>query len=241
MKEKRQFRDNIGMSLIFNRRNGMTTKNLQMSETYLIGVLLAVVGGFLDAYTYTLRGHVFANAQTGNMVLLAIKLSERDLKGAGFYLIPILAFVLGILTSEYIRKKGDKYPMLHWRQIVILIEFFIILSVSFIPKGSMNGIVNVLVAFICSIQVQSFRKVNGHLYATTMCTGNLRSAAEGVYRFIDLKDKTALSKSFVYLGIILAFIVGAFIGAVASNIYGVISALFCAILLLIVFFLMFRS
>lgn len=41
----------------------------QMSDTFLIAVLLAVVGGSLDAYSYVARGHVFANAQTGNIVL----------------------------------------------------------------------------------------------------------------------------------------------------------------------------
>ena len=41
----------------------------QMSESLLLGVLLAVAGGFFDAYTYLCRGKVFANAQTGNIVL----------------------------------------------------------------------------------------------------------------------------------------------------------------------------
>lgn len=219
----------------------MKKSEFHMSEGYLIGVLLAVVGGFLDAHTFILRGQVFANAQTGNMVLLAIKISEKNLKGAEIYLIPILAFVIGIMTSEYIRKKGVKHPRLHWRQIIIVIEFFIVLLVAFMPSGSMNILVNTLVAFICSLQVQSFRKINGNNYATTMCTGNLRSAAEGLYGFIDLKDREALGKSLIYLGIIAAFIVGACIGSITAYFYGVTSALFCCMLLLIVFLLMFKK
>ena len=42
------------------------------SESYIVGVLLAIAGGFLDVYTYISRGGVFANAQTGNIVLLGI-------------------------------------------------------------------------------------------------------------------------------------------------------------------------
>ena len=49
-----------------------------MSETHLLGLLLALVGGFLDAYTYVCRGHVFANAQTGNLVLLGIYITNQD-------------------------------------------------------------------------------------------------------------------------------------------------------------------
>ena len=44
---------------------------IPIHETFRVAALLAVVGGFLDAYTYILRGGVFANAQTGNIVLLA--------------------------------------------------------------------------------------------------------------------------------------------------------------------------
>ena len=50
----------------------------QMSETHLLGILLAVVGGFLDAYTSICRGHVFANAQTGNIVLLGVHLTNQN-------------------------------------------------------------------------------------------------------------------------------------------------------------------
>ena len=40
-----------------------------MSESLLLGAILATVGGFLDAHTYICRGKVFANAETGNIVL----------------------------------------------------------------------------------------------------------------------------------------------------------------------------
>ena len=54
----------------------MNDRTVQMSEAYSLGALLTVGGGFLDAYTYFTRGGVFSNAQTGNLVLLAIRLAE---------------------------------------------------------------------------------------------------------------------------------------------------------------------
>ena len=50
-----------------------TAKGLQTSERFRIGALLAVAGGLLDAYTYLMRDGVFANAQTGNIVLLGVR------------------------------------------------------------------------------------------------------------------------------------------------------------------------
>ena len=53
------------------------------SESYTVGIILAFVGGFLDIYTYVSRGGVFANAQTGNMVLLAIHAYKREWSQVG--------------------------------------------------------------------------------------------------------------------------------------------------------------
>lgn len=46
----------------------------QMSDTFHAAVFVTLSGGFQDAYTYICRGQVFANAQTGNIVLLSAAL-----------------------------------------------------------------------------------------------------------------------------------------------------------------------
>ena len=48
------------------------------SESVELGILLAIVGGFLDAYTFVGRGGVFANAQTGNVVLMGIEAAKGE-------------------------------------------------------------------------------------------------------------------------------------------------------------------
>ena len=66
--------------------------NKQFSESLRVGVLLALTGGFLDAYTYLCRGKVFANAQTGNMVMLGINFIEGNKSDIVKYIVPIIAF-----------------------------------------------------------------------------------------------------------------------------------------------------
>ena len=61
----------------------------QMSESIKLGVILAIAGGFMDAYSYMCRGKVFANAQTGNILLLGINISERNWHMALHYLVPV--------------------------------------------------------------------------------------------------------------------------------------------------------
>ena len=48
----------------------------QMSDTFRAAVCVILSGGFQDAYTYTCRGGVFANAQTGNIVLMSQHLMQ---------------------------------------------------------------------------------------------------------------------------------------------------------------------
>ena len=68
----------------------------QMSESLLIGVLLAISGGLMDAYSYLYRGQVFANAQTGNVLLLSVHLSKGEWDAALNYAFPIAAFLTGV-------------------------------------------------------------------------------------------------------------------------------------------------
>ena len=60
----------------------------QMSESFLTAAFLSLSGGLQDAYTYIYRGHVFANAQTGNIVLLSQSIAERNWTQTLEYLIP---------------------------------------------------------------------------------------------------------------------------------------------------------
>ena len=61
----------------------------QMSESFVVGILLSLCGGFQDAYTYMGRDKVFANAQTGNIVLLGNHLAQGEWALCARYAIPV--------------------------------------------------------------------------------------------------------------------------------------------------------
>lgn len=182
----------------------------QYSESLRVGILLALTGGFLDAYTYLCRGNVFANAQTGNMVMLGINFMEGNTDKIIKYLIPIIAFAVGVMISETIRAKLLKNNRIHWRQGVLVIEIILLICVAFIPY---DYVANTIISLICAMQVEAFRKFHGNTYATTMCTGNLRSGTEKLFVFIKDKDKKHLKISLQYYFIIFIFCLGAAIGS----------------------------
>ncbi|MEE0932153.1 MAG: YoaK family protein [Clostridium sp.] len=186
----------------------------QYSESLRIGILLALAGGFLDAYTYLCRGKVFANAQTGNMVMLGISFLEGNTTNVIKYIIPIIAFAIGVLLAEIIRHSLLEHEKIHWRQAVLAIEIVLLIFVAFIQY---DYIANTLISLICAMQVESFRKFHGNAYATTMCTGNLRSGTEKLVIFIKNKDRKHLKIALQYYFIIFIFCFGAFIGGIFSR------------------------
>lgn len=214
---------------------------IQMSEAFQLGAVLAVIGGFLDAYSYLLRGGVFANAQTGNIVLLGISLQKGKWQGAVHYAIPILAFAAGVIVVEIIKKYFKQYPKIHWRQIIVMMEAVLICLVALIPSGDLDMMANVIISFVCAMQVETFRKIHGNAYATTMCTGNLRSGMEILFKYSQTKDRELRNKSLKYFGIILFFIIGAALGTAAGRILSHNAILICSALLLVVFFMMFME
>lgn len=193
------------------------SENMPADEAIEIGILLALVGGFLDAYTYILHGGVFANAQTGNLVLVAMNIAEKNFLKSLYCLFPILAFFLGILITEYMKNHLTLYEEIEWTHIVIVIEIIVLAIVALLPLTLPNGLINIIISFVCSLQVNSFRKTQGMPYATTMCTGNLRSGTEKLVIFIKNKDRKHLKIALQYYFIIFIFCFGAFIGGIFSR------------------------
>lgn len=186
-------------------------KTDQISESLRLNAILTFSGGFMDAYSYMCRGEVFANAQTGNVILLMVHASMADFHAAMKYLLPIVAFSSGVIISEVIRHYFFRESRFHWRQLAVLIEVLILFSVAFMPQ-KMNDMANALISFACGIQVESFRKLRGNAIATTMCVGNLRSAAQAISLYRLMGDKGHLHKGLLYYTVILIFAFGAVVG-----------------------------
>ena len=209
----------------------------QMSESFYTVIFLSLSGGLQDAYTYLFRGGVFANAQTGNIVLLSVRLFEGDLRSAGRYLVPLLAFSLGVMVSELARWHF-RGRTLHWRQLVVLGEIALLFLVGFLPSR-LDMLANTLVSFSCAMQVQAFRKVDGYAFASTMCVGNLRSGVDSLCAWGRTKNPEARRKAGRYFGVILLFAVGSGLGSLSLGWWGARAIWFSCVLLAVSFLLMF--
>ena len=144
----------------------------QMSESMPLAIFLTLAGGLQDAYSYNCRGKVFANAQTGNIVLLGQNLATGNWQSAVRYLLPILAFIGGVYVTEWIRELYKEHRLLHWRQIVLFIEIVLLMTAGLLPH-TMDTPANVLLSFACAMQVNSFRKFRGNPPAQPRCVSEI--------------------------------------------------------------------
>ena len=116
----------------------------------------------------------------------------------------------------------------------------ILFAVGFIPE-QFNLMANFLVSLSCALQVQSFRKVGGYGYASTMCIGNLRSGTVALSVYLREKKPAQRKQALYYFGIIFVFALGAGIGGNLSLHFGIPTIWVSCIFLFISFILMFAE
>lgn len=217
----------------------MVKENTYLNEERLTAAcVLSLVGGFTDVYSYLCRGHVFANAVTGNMVLLGLNVSQGDWMECGKYLLAIIAYGCGVFAADMIHAKVEHHRLLSWHQAVLSVEIAFLSIAVIVPCGVADFIVDALIAFVCALQVQTFRRVRGLPFASTMCTGNLRSGSDALFNGLRGADATGLRKARHYFAVIGMFILGAVVGAVLLKTLGSRSFALAPIALVFVFALL---
>lgn len=218
---------------IFIKNKGKV--HINTSESLRLGILLAIVGGFLDGYTFICRGGVFANAQTGNIVLVGIDAAKGNFIQALMALLPVLAFIVGIIVTEKI--KDFQFPssalVTYSEQIIIIIEIVVLFIVGFIPNSMPHPFATLPISFVSSVQIASFSKLVDSPYSTAMCTGNLRSASQAAYKAFVKKDTNSALRAKRYITIIFSFIAGACFSRFMSMLFGIKSIWFASLVLVI--------
>lgn len=184
-------------------------------ETFFVSAMLMATAGFLEVYTFLLKGGVFCNAQTGNVALLGMALAQMDWLRALYCLIPIVSYIVGILLTLCMPEKMSRG--LRWETVFILFEIAVLAGVGFLPPTVHYGFSTVSVAFICSMQYNTFKKAHGIPMATTFCTNNLRQATIHAYHAIWKKEAASVQKAWFYAGILVCFAAGAFLGTIACE------------------------
>ena len=186
-------------------------------ERLPVGMLLAGVGGFLDAYTFVGYRGVFANAQTGNIVLLGVDAQAAHWRDALLHIPPIVAFILGVGLAHLMAQPGVRTVVRRPTRWVLIAEIVVLAVVAAVPGRVPAGVVPGAISFVSAAQVSTFRSLNGVKYTSTISTGNLRDLTAGLVTWRVGHDQAARHQASVLACVIAAFAAGAAIGGLCTR------------------------
>lgn len=203
-------------------------KSYHIYESMLCAFLVTFISGFINAFTYLTQGGRFAGVQTGNLLMMGIRLAEGRLLEAIKFLIPILVFMAG-QAFTYFFKSWVLKNRFHWHLFSSLtLTGLCLIAVLGLKLFHPYVIVSILALFM-SLQVDSFKSIWGTPFATVMMTGNIKNAAYyWVKGFIE-KDIKVRKDGRNILFILVTFSLGAMCSTFLSIRLGELSLIFSLI------------
>ncbi len=212
-----------------------------LCERNRVFYILIAVSGFWGAFTYLLRGNVFCNAQTGNVVLLGLAVGSGNFGHAMYYTIPITAYLAGAFISEILPNPVKHGLHIRWETLLLGIETVVVIILGFIPESFPVQLSQILINFIASMQFNTFRQAEGTPMATTFATNHIRQIGIGLAKELqhrNREDKSHRVKLRKHFYMLLFFLFGAVIGTVFCNLIKGRAVWITAVPLIYLFYLM---
>src|SRR5689334_13791538 len=133
------------------------------------GSVLMIATGYVDAYTFLQHGHVFAQAMTGNLVLIAIGAFEPSVVAFWRPLVAYGAFMAGVAVLwAWSRRRDTPGPQLATLGLLVAV----LVVVGFVPAGTLSVAVTAVIALAAGMQIAAFRDVGRAAFTTTVMTTN---------------------------------------------------------------------
>ena len=190
------------------------------THTLWFALLLTLTNGFMDAHTYFVRGGVFANVQTGNVIFFAIDLSERKVTAAMAHVWPILAFMVGVAVASHIKSGRVERLVPHPLRWTMAVQVLALVAIGFVPVTVSHNYVTIPIAFLAAVQMSLFRNIGDLAYLPVATTGNLMRFIESGYDGLVGQQSASRRACGIYGTLILGFAGGALVGAFASRAWG---------------------
>jgi uncharacterized membrane protein YoaK (UPF0700 family) len=166
--------------------------------------LLAIIGGYADAVGFLSFG-VFAGAMTGNAVLLAIALAERNVPDIIQSVAIIAAFVAGVAASASLRRAATLPGLLGIEMAAVILAALL----TSLPAAA-------TLAFAMGLQSAAMTHFAGRTVSSTVfLTGNLQQFVQTILKR-DGPDPAGERKTAILVGALgVSYLAGAITGAVA--------------------------
>ncbi|MBA8794544.1 uncharacterized membrane protein YoaK (UPF0700 family) [Friedmanniella endophytica] len=206
--------------------------------TLTAGALLMLATGAVDAYVFLQHGHVFAEAMTGNLVLIAIGAVAPEVIAFWLPLVTYLAFAAGVAAAWVLSRSATEVTRTRRERtlqlLTLLLQVAVLTAVGFLPPTFPQPAVTCTVAFVSGMQIAGFRQVGDSAFTTTVMTSNSVRMINATLAALTGREAGRWRVPRSLLVPFAGFVAGVFVGAFSSAGLGDRAAWVCAALMLLV-------
>lgn len=189
----------------------MTTNRLSFSWLTFLATFSM---GAVDAYTYIAHNETFASAQTGNLIVFAVKFARGGFSDAWVCLPIWIGFALGCFVAQaaisWLNHKRDLRQRYLWLMGIVVIT----LLVATLGQRWFSELVLIFIlGWLSGYELTSFREVKNTTVNNGIMTGNTKNMMVALYHWLMDHDRTGRSQFLWLAGTMVMFVVGASISA----------------------------
>lgn len=186
-------------------------------QSLLAGSALLVATGFVDIYTFLAHGHVFAEAMTGNLVLIGVGTFHPQTVEFWRPLAAFTAFVVGIASVWWLGRRTTSRARsrshVHVPQLTTLaFEIVLLTVVAFLPTGFPSAVISTVIAFASGMQIAAFQHFGPTSFTTTVMTSNSLHAVDAILTALASRARRDIVVALRLTGALGCFVAGVLVG-----------------------------
>jgi len=181
-----------------------------------LALFLTFCAGYVDAYTFIVRGNTLVAGQTGNVVFLSVGLIQHNVSDASAKVMTLLAFMMGVLLLTIYKEKLRivKKPILSVIPLAVLS-----LIIGFVPQTVENIYLVPPLAFCMGLVTTAFGEVSGIAYNNAFMTGNIKRTMLAFGDYFRTKHTPFLREGLIFVSLLSSFVFGVIFSAYLTIYY----------------------
>lgn len=189
----------------------------------LVHYCASMIGGFLGGYTILNHADILGNAQTGNLIRLALDLCKGDLTFVWFMVLSFLIYCGGNVFYVLVRRRVK----ISMKIVSLICTSAAVIAVGAIPFVRNDFVACYPIVFVAPIQWNAFKNAGGNSSSTIFSSNNVRQATILTANFVLTRDKATAARARFYWLTLLSFSLGVAFAGSLSLWLGVYSIWFC--------------
>ena len=181
-----------------------------------LALFLTFCAGYVDAYTFIVRGNTLVAGQTGNVVFLSVRLIQHNVSDASAKVMTLLSFMMGVFLLTLYKEKLRivKKPILSLIPLAVLS-----IIIGFVPLSVDNIYLVPPLAFCMGLVTTAFGEVSGIAYNNAFMTGNIKRTMLAFGDYFRTKHTPFLLEALIFVSLLTSFVLGVVFSAYLTVFY----------------------